>query len=457
MLLLALLLCQDPVGALVDRAVADTKIDGKIAVSLWSVQAGKLLHQRGADEALVLASNTKLLTTAAALARLGPDFKFRTVLGLEGGALHVFGGGDPNISGRFHEDDPTAVFKGWAKKLAEAKIAKVDALVLHAGLFDRVALHSDWIALKYDQDAWWCAPVGALSLNDNCVDVLYEAAGEGEPAKITLRPDTKHVSVTNASRTVKEPDAKKPFIIERKDGTNEIIVRGELKAGTKRMTKWIAIRDPARYFGTVLKETLERAGVEVGEIRESDTALGDHPKLQTVAEHETDLAATLKVCNTVSQNFYAEMICKTLGVKRKGQGTTAAGVEAIREFLEKDVGIKVEQADGSGLSRGNRASAASLHALLEYMRRHAHAKVWVDSLPVNGTDPGTLRRRMLTFRGAVHAKTGHISGVAALSGYLTTNAGDTLVFSILNNEWKSGSADRFQDRLLELLVAHKGD
>jgi D-alanyl-D-alanine carboxypeptidase/D-alanyl-D-alanine-endopeptidase (penicillin-binding protein 4) len=451
---LALLFQDAGVAELVDRATRDAKLgDGKVGIVVSSAKGGARLYDQTAEEPLVLASNTKLLTTAAALVKLGPDFKFRTIAGIDGGELHVFGGGDPNISGRGRDDDPCAIFKGWAAKLKEAGVARVDAIVLHAGYFDKVALHPDWIAAKYEQDQWWCAPVGALSLNDNCVDLTYEAGEkEGDPVKITVRPDTKYVTIVNRAKTVK--GEAKAIDFSRRNGTNEIVAKGELPVGTKKRLTWVAIQDPAKYFGAVLKETLEREGIEAGDVRESDAFLKEHPKLRVVVAHESDLGSTIKVCNTVSQNFYAEMICKTLGAALKGEGSTAAGVAVIREFLEKEVGAKdVSMSDGSGLSRGNRAPAASIHRLLEYMHGHPHAKVFIGSLASNTPDGGTLRRRMGSIKGAVKAKTGHIDRVAALSGYLETAKGETLVFSILNNDWKGGSADRFQDRLLELLHA----
>lgn len=445
------------VAELVDRVRRETKLgEGKLGIVITSAKTGARLYENAADEPLILASNTKLLTTATALAKLGPDFKFRTVVGLDGAELHVFGGGDPNISGRAHADDPCAIFRGWAQKLQQSGVAKVESLVLHAGYFDKVAIHPDWVAAKHDQDKGWCAPVGALSLNDNCVDIVYEAgAKEGDPVRLTMRPDTKYVTVENRAKTV--AGRAKLFGFVRRAGTNEIVVNGELALDTKPRTDWVAIQDPAKYFGTVLKETLERAGVTVGDIRESGALIKDHPNLKVIVAHESDLASTIRVCNTVSQNFYAEMICKTLGAALKGEGTTAAGAAVVREFLEKDVGAKdVSMSDGSGLSRGNRAPAASIHRLLEHMRKNAHAKVFYDSLASNVPDGGTLRRRMASIKGAVHAKTGHIDGVAALSGYLETASGETLVFSILTNEFKSSAtADRFQDRLLELLYARK--
>ncbi len=449
-LLLLLLLQAQDVGALVDKAIADAKLkEAKLGVVILS-PAGAVLHQRGETDLLTLASNSKLLTTSCALAKLGPDFKFKTTAGLVGSELHVFGGGDPNISGRFFDDDPSALFKGWAKKLGEMKVAKLDAIVLHPALFDRTYVHPDWG--KYDLDQWWAAPVGALSLNDNCVDLLYEAGeAEGDPVRITVRPATAYVTLTNKATTVKSKP--KPFGFVRKDGTNEITANGELQVGTKQRVAWVAIQDPTQFFGTVLKETLAAAGIATGEVKEADTLLEEYKELKPVAVHETDLAKTVRVCNTVSQNFYAEMICKTLGAKFKGAGTAAAGSSVVVEWL-KTVGIEdAAMTDGCGLSPKNKCSAGGIAKLLQWWTKQKDFKIFRDSLAVSGGE-GTLKRRMAAVKGKVRAKTGHIDGVSSLSGYVETEGGE-MVFSLLVNGWKGGSADKFQDLVCEALAKIK--
>ncbi len=143
--------------------------------------------------------------------------------------------------------------------------------------------------------------------------------------------------------------------------------------------------------------------------------------------------------------------------------TTENSIEAVREFLTKEVGLEeFAQVDGSGLSRENRAAPADLVKLLLYMRLHRHAKVFLDSLAVNGDKKGTLKHRLLApdLKGRIHAKTGHIGGVSSLTGYIESAGGDTYVFSILTNageQTKMGLADQMEDRLCELLARSKAD
>lgn len=444
LLLLLLLAPQDDVlRERLDAAVRASRIkDGALGILIHSAKEGRAVYGLRERDPFLLASNTKLLTTAAALAKLGPGFVFRTPVGTAGDDLHVLGAGDPNISGRFHDDDPAAVFKRWAAKLKAAGVSQVKDVVLHTGAFDGPALNPGW--KDYDPWWWWAAPFGPLSLNDNCVDLSVEPTSEGEPLRVSIAPDTGYVKIVNNTKTAKKP--LKPFGFTRRAGTNTITLSGDLGA---KATYSVTIHDPTTYFGTVLLETLARAGVScTGKLVESREPLPEGFKEIDAAEHP--LPATLAACNQPSQNFYAEMLLRVVGAKAKGVGSLESGLEAVRDFLEKDVKTEgVAQADGSGLTRDNRAAPADLVKLLLHMKDQ---KAFVDSLPVNGAEKGTLRRRLLApdVRGRVRAKTGHIAGVSSLSGYVESKSGDLFTFSILVNG--AGGGDTLQDRICEILA-----
>lgn len=467
LLFLALLLSRAPSAAAgqektlrdqLDLAVQGLKIKGaRVGVLVYSVKAGQAVYGQNERDPLQLASNTKLLTTSAALCRLGEDFKFRTSIGIQGGDLHVFAGGDPNLSGRFHDDNPTAIFKGWAARIKASGVTRAGRLVLHTGIFDDVHLHPGWKG--YDLSAWWAAPFGALSLNDNCVDLTVSPGPEGQPCKITLAPDTSYLTIVNQTRSTLRT-VRTTFGFSRAPETNTITLRGDVGG---RALNWVAVHDPTKYFGTVLKETLADGGIEVtGPVEESSELIEAAKGYQELAVWESDLPSTLAACNQVSQNFYAEMIFRTLGWKAKGKGTTENALAAVREFLTREVGLEdYTQTDGSGLTRENRAAPADLVKILLYMREHKAAKTFIDSLPVNGDRKGTLKRRLLApdLKGRIHAKTGHIGGVSSLSGFIESAGGDTFVFSILTNagdQVKMGLADQMEDRICELLARNRG-
>jgi len=447
-------------GDRLDAAVQSLKMkNASVGVFVASARSGQAVYGSSERAPLLLASNTKVLTTSAALCRLGPDFKFHTSVGILGGDLHVFGGGDPNISGRFNNDDPTAIFRDWAARIRAAGVTKANRLVLHTGIFDDAHLHPGWKG--YDLWTWWAAPFGALSLNDNCVDLRVAPAGEGQPCKVSMAPDTSFVTIVNQTRSAAK-SGHSTFGFTRAAGTNTVILRGDVGG---RSSSWVAVSDPTMYFGSVLKETLAAAGVVIaGEIEESAELIENAKGYQELACFESDLESTVATCNQGSQNFYAEMIFRTLGWKMKGKGSTDASIEAVRDFLTKDVGLEdFDQIDGSGLSRENRMSAAEMVKLLLYMRKQAAGKAFIDSLPINGDKRGTLKHRMLgpDLRNRIHAKTGHVGGVSSLSGYIDAANGDTYVFSILVNaagdQTKMGLADQMEDRICELLARSSGE
>ncbi|MBI4565730.1 MAG: D-alanyl-D-alanine carboxypeptidase/D-alanyl-D-alanine-endopeptidase [Planctomycetes bacterium] len=450
------LIQSSPLEEEVAAALARSGLKGAgLGVLIYSTNADAPLCSWEAKKTRVLASNAKLFTTACALAKLGPDYRFRTTLAWEeeGKDLHVFGAGDPLIGGRLYPDDPTRLFRDAAAKLQALGIRRFTGnLVLHAGIFDRESRPPGW--KKQDPLKWYCAPIGGLTFNDSCVELHLKPGDAGEPPEVRTVPETNYVTLVNRITTVRGRPA--PYWFGRKEGTEEIVLRGEMKAGSGERPEWVAVDDPVRYFGFVLKETLEREGIAVdGSLVESNALSLSRPSTEFILAEHT-LGEAVQACNTVSQNLYAEMILKLLGFRFRGEGSTKAGLSVVHEFLEREVGVNdVELSDGSGLSRDNRASAESVVRLLRYMKKHRWGTTFIESLAVAGTEPGTLRRRLASAAGKLRAKTGHLAGVSALSGYAETAGGDTLVFSILANGWKAGSPDDFQNRVGELMVRWK--
>lgn len=446
---------RDDLGSKIERLVQQSKLaDAKIGIAVYSTKHDKLLYALNADRRLIPASNTKLFTTACALHRLGADFKYKTEVYLRGpiedntlkGDLIVVSGGDPNISARWQNDRPTLLFESWGRKAREKGIRRIEGGIrLVNTLFDDEYLHPDWS--QYELWHWWAAPVSAFSLNDNCIDVRITPAEAGKPCSIECNPMTRYVSLINRTRTVAANP--KPITYRRKGQTNEVIVEGELTPRSREVRFSVAVHDPTKYFGTVLYEAFESQGIQIGgkieQVREPFQPGADARLLDIF---EFDLPRTIQVCNQASQNFYAEMLLKLLGYKASGKGTWQTGLEALHGFL-KELKIEAKFRDGSGLSRLNEVSAGEVLALLKFMRTHKHAAPWMSSLAVSG-EAGTLKNRMRAIKGKVKAKTGHLARVSCLSGYVETRAGDTVIFSILINDYQ-GDADVFQDKVCQLL------
>lgn len=435
--------------------------NAEVGVCIRCARDGRTLLAVRERDPFRLASNTKLFTTAAALARLGPNFRFRTSMGVARGDLHIGAGGDPNLSGRFHDGNPTAVFSSWAARLRAAGLTRLNHLILHTGIFDEERLNPGW--KDYPPGPWWTAPFGPLSLNDNCVDLKILPGPEGKPARIECSPDTAFVQIVNRTRTTPHPS--RPFAFRREAGSSTILLTGDIPARGPPLSCSVAIHDPTAFFGTVLRETFARAGIDItGRMEETSRPLEEVEGFRELDAFESDLPRTLAACNQPSQNFYAEMILRTLGWKMRGLGSRENGLAVVREFLSREVGLEgVALADGSGLTRDNLASPEEITTLLLYMLRHPHRTVFLDSLPTGGLPRSTLRNRLKApdLRERVRAKTGHLTGVSALSGYAESLSGETYVFSILVNAPEGqplpADADRLQDRLCEILVRHPDD
>jgi len=460
-----------PVPAGLDRRALVAKLQGlvevpalrraRVGVAVVDLSDGGWLFECEADQPCVVASNNKLATTAAALELLGPAFQFRTDVlavgpiardGALRGDLLVIGRGDPSISGRSHDGKPTAVLEEWAEAVAAAGIKSVRGGILADDTyFDRQHLHPLWP--KGQHAAWYCAPVSALSFNDNCV-LLTVVPGpkRGSLALASVEPNTSYVQLLNKCLTSRARLGGNQVLAHRRAGANQISIRGEIRQGGAPFRTWITVDEPALYTATVFREVLESKGIGVGgpvRLR----APTDHIRPSSCLELTTTASAlsdAVAVANRNSQNFYAEQILKTLGQVKLGKGTFASGAEVVAGFL-REAGLRgtFTYHDGSGLARANRFSPRQLVTLLAYMNGCRAGGLYLRSLAEPGAAAGTLARRLLPLKGRLFAKTGYIAGASALSGYVETRAGRLLAFSILVNDFRCplGEVRAIQDAI----------
>jgi D-alanyl-D-alanine carboxypeptidase/D-alanyl-D-alanine-endopeptidase (penicillin-binding protein 4) len=414
------------------------------------------------DKTRILASNTKLLTTAAALVELGPGYRFETKFMMRGkvedgtldGDVAVIGAGDPNLSGRFSRGDAYAAFRPWAQALRERGIHRVTGqLYLVNGIFEEPWVHPDW---PQDQlAAWYEAPVDALSFNDNCVLVRVRPGPKpGSPAVVSTVPKVDFVQFRNTARTGAGRTSQ--LAVGRDAVSDIVVVSGSVGQSAAGVDVWVAVHDPVAYFAAGVRGALGDEGVEI-----ADRYRYVHAPLEgaweQIAVHASDLPSTIMVTNKRSQNFYAESLAKLLGWKKSGTGSWGSAVSAISAFL---VGIGVPAsdfrlADGSGLSRGDQATPRAVTRVLEQMYFHDYGRTYLQSLPYSGERDLVWRQRLATrpYLGNVFAKTGTLSGVSTLSGYAKAVSGRVYAFSILLNQVRgNGSAHLVQDRIVRALV-----
>ncbi|MCB1008866.1 MAG: D-alanyl-D-alanine carboxypeptidase/D-alanyl-D-alanine-endopeptidase [Acidobacteria bacterium] len=433
-----------------------------VGVHVVDLADDRVVYGYQEDQPRILASNTKLMTTAAALVDLGPGFRYQTRVALRGevrggtleGDLAVFGAGDPNISGRFHDGDPYAIFRGWADELVARGISRVTGdLYLVNGIFEAPRVHPDW---PRDQlSTWYEAPVDALSFSDNCVLVrVRPSRRSGAPPIVETVPPLDYFQVRNQAKTGE--GRRGTLYVRREDDSDTLVVSGTIGRSSGHLDVWVAVHDPEAYFAASLRAALAERGISI--------AGGDRPVHGTppgaweqVAVFESTIEQTLEVTNKRSQNFYAESLAKLLGFRRAGEGSWHEATEAIGSFLV-ELGVPAGEfrlSDGSGLSRSNQATPRAMTRLLSRMYFHDFGREFVRSLPHSGEDGLRWERRLAAppYRENVFAKTGTIRGVSTLSGYAKGASGRVYAFSILCNQVRSTSdAMAAQDRIVRALI-----
>ncbi len=450
----ARLLAQDQplaVTAALQAAVERHPLRGaKVGIVARRISDGKEVFSFHGNELFELASNTKIFTTSAALLRLGADYEFRTTLiangavqdGVLQGDLIVVGGGDPSFSSRVHPSAMT-VPREFAKAVQAAGIRRITGdLVMDDRLFDRVYRAPGWPKAEW---LWWyAAPISALSLNDNCVEVkVTGGAAPDAPATISTVPPFPAMRFVNHCFTgAKDRPADVAF--ERSDD-GAIAVSGRLPAGVSR-SETIAVEEPALFLASALQSEMAKAGVRLdGQARLAGDFEKPQPGAQEIFEWKSRLLDSICAANQRSHNFCAEQILKTLGAERFGKGSFESGSAAVREFTRSaqlpDEAVTL--VDGCGLSPEDRATPQAVAAWLEVIYRSKIQEAFYGSLATNGQPETTLKNRMTepAMRGRIHAKTGTIkaNGTSALSGYAEAADGEIYAFSVLVNGFRSGA------------------
>lgn len=397
---------------------------------------GQTLYSRNPDTRLLPASNCKLFTSAAALGVLGGGFTFTTQVVAAGGP--DAGGtvrGDVVLRGVGDSSLLTQDLDDLAAQMAKAGVRRITGNVLGDGsLFTDgpYGLGWEWDDLGDEE----FPQIAGLELNRGDIGVhAVSGKGIGAPVAVTLDPPTGYVPVINRART---GAAKTPgdFSVQRPWNGSAIVLAGTLPLGAA-ADQNIPVVEPPRYAATVLRECLGRHGIAVG----GQALMGRAPPAATVvlASHvSVPLAPYLALMNKPSDNLLAESLVRTLGAVKGAGGTYEAGYAVETPFF-KTLGVDTDAirlVDGCGVGRRNVVTARAVGQLLVGMHRRGDWSVYYDSLPIAGVD-GTLRIRMKGTRAAgnVHAKTGTLTGVRALSGYVTGTRGDLYAFSLLMNNF----------------------
>lgn len=434
-----------------------------VGIKVTSFETGRVLFEENGSKLLRPASNMKLYTVAAALDRLSPDYRFVTSVfaparpdaaGALRGDLTIYGRGDPSIAARFNGGDYFKGINELASQIAAAGVKRVEGdLVGDETYFTGPRWGSGW---NWEDLQWWYgAEVSALTSNDNALDLFVKpGSAVGVPAVITTGPPDPLLVIVN--RVVTGPKgSKRELTLHRGLGADALEIHGSVPLGDRGYAAGVGISHPALLFVYLLRSSLAQRGVIfTGKSRtvpapayaNGPTTLRPAGSIEIASMQSPPLSLIAAQTLKPSQNLYTELILRTLGrvvpppagSAESPRTSEEAGLEIVKSFL-KEAGVNTSGlalTDGSGLSRNDMITAEASVQLLTYMGRHRYAGVFREALPIAGVD-GTLRNRMkgTPAENNVRAKTGSLSSASSLAGYLTTAGGETLVFSIMVNNY----------------------
>lgn len=468
-------------GAVLDSIVTSPPLHrAHWGVAVYELATGSpvLLHNN--HRLFTAASTMKLLTAAAALDLLGPDFRYETAVELSLDAagraerLVVHGSGDPSLNTAFHAD-PLAPLDSLADSLAAAGLRHLTGpIIIDQSRFDSTLVHPAWE--RFDLDWYYAAPVAPMAVMGGAYEVVVRPGVLGGPATVTVPHGAELVAVDARIRTVSGSDDWDD-VLRRFPDRDSLVLRGTIGIGAGPDTSWIAQTDPGRVVGRALRLALERAGIRVdGDVAvrygteptaggvevvargpAGAGAVAESTRPDRVAWRSPPLQAIIRLALEQSDNWVTEQVLKTLAATFLGRGDWNGGTDLVEQYVVETVGVEpeaVHMRDGSGLTPQGLLSPDAVVAVL----RHVHGQPWGpafrDALASPGEPESTLENRLPGHGSRLAAKTGTLRHVNALSGFLRTLDGRELVFSILSNgsgrpSWEVQTA---LDRIVESLI-----
>jgi serine-type D-Ala-D-Ala carboxypeptidase/endopeptidase (penicillin-binding protein 4) len=440
-----------------------------IGIEVVDLKTGKTLYTHNQSRYFLPASNMKLFTTALALLKLGPNYRFETrVIQEDSGDLALVGSGDPSLSGRtypYRHGDPGVPPLHAIEELADQAVGggltqvRGD-IVGDDRLYPWAPYPPSWT--QDDMMGENGAPVSALTVTDNLITVTFTpAAKAGELAMLSLAPALEYFAIDN--RIVTVAGAGEPRIgLVRVPGSRQLLFEGTIPVGGTSHHALVALDDPALYAACALYDALTRRGVSIaGHPVARHRSVSDpyvYPEGKTFAVRYSPPASELiQMADKVSENLHAELLLREVARIERKTGTRESGIGALETLLYQMGGAagdaRIE--DGSGLGRNTLVTPNLVTRLLTYMYRNESRDTWISMLPVGGVD-GTLAGRLCCASEghAIHAKTGTLNRAVALSGYADSRAHGWLAFSILVNDFGASESEvrAWVDKIASALV-----
>lgn len=439
---------------LIDGIIRES-LDKRVRFSIHIIEAhsGVTAYDHDARELMIPASNMKIITSAAALKYLGPDYVYKTKVGLSSETLVVIGSGDPllgdeRIDAQYGRE-PGWIFKDISHALKSAGVEKIKSIIVDSTVFDNERVHPSWPAK--DLNKWYACEVSGLNYNDNCVKISAKNV-DGKVA-VFVEPQTSFVALVNNVVPISKGNG--AVGTYRNHHPNKLIVFGKCKDAVGPFD--VAIERPAAYFGFMLFEHLVATGIDArGQLVEK--TFDDSNDFDPLIEFSTSIADCLARCNKNSLGLVAEAMLKTIAAHDNPDGKNGSwdrGRELISDYLSE---LEIDKSqfyidDGSGLSRQNELTAYAITTVLSSVYKSENWPIYRDSLAVGGID-GTIDDyfKEEAYKGKIRGKTGYISGVRSFSGVCTTDRGD-YIFSILANN-TNGQTRTVINKIAKTIIDH---
>lgn len=419
-----------------------------VSLCVADANTGEISIDYNSGISLTPASVMKIITSAAALELLGPDYTFKTTVGYTGkinkfgtlrGNIIIHGGGDPALGSQYFPDHYGDFTNSWISEIRKLGIKRIRGKVItDDSYYDYQPVPSKW--LWEDEGNYYGAGAYGLSVFDNSYDVHFQTFYEGAPAIIKdVIPNECRMELSNFLKSSGSTD--EGYFFAAPYSTSGW-VSGSIPINQKDFVLKASIPDPPLLLAKIITGRLKSAKIKISgtpaSVR-SDKKFQPEKVIPITESVSPTLAEIVEVLNHESVNLFAEHLIKELGKKFRNNGTTAAGAEVITEFLGNS-GININGVfivDGSGLSPVNAVNTRELVRLLVFMKNKGKCfNEFYASLPDAGKN-GTLKNYFKdpVFDSHLKAKSGYMTRVRSFAGYFTTNSGKNMVFSIIINNY----------------------
>lgn len=372
---------------------------------------GETIYEKNSDKKFIPASTLKIITTAASLNKLGPDYRYKTDISTDGeivngvieGNLIIHGTADPKLSGYF-DSEIDLVVKAWVDTLESLGIRKIEGSV--------------FLDNTYFDDGSGKTKTSFMTV------ASFDKAGKGQLNQIVK-------------------------------GKNGKPVKQKVRLKRRSTRKFVSV-SPNQYLGNQFVKELNKRKMIDQKFIEENFDIPESISFTRLFQHRSEpLIDILKRTNKHSDNFYADQLMRTLGYEFGSGASLKEGIKVVSEFLTEKVGLSEGEfrlSDGSGISHDNNVSAQSLTTILNFMANDKYAGVFYESLSIPTID-GTLKNRIRhPMAENIRAKTGSISGVTSITGYLKSSTGKKIVFSILCNGGRQKRLMVLEDQICKTLL-----